>query len=74
MQDLEKIIISVLKSNEKHSNQTITSKTNLRVDLGMDSFDLAQLTVELEDHYDIDIFEEGNPQTVADILELLKKK
>jgi acyl carrier protein len=32
---------------------------NLRADLGFDSFDLAELTVNIEDEFDIDVFEDG---------------
>jgi acyl carrier protein len=37
---------------------------NLREDLELTSFDLAELTVNLEDEYDIDIFEDGLVNTV----------
>ena len=38
---------------------------NLREDLELTSFDLAELTVNLEDEYDIDIFEDGLINTVG---------
>ena len=41
---------------------------HLRNDIGMDSLDLAHLTVLIEDEYGIDIFEENNVDTVLDIL------
>ncbi len=41
---------------------------HLRDDIGMDSLDLAHLTVLIEDEYGIDIFEENNVDTVLDIL------
>ena len=40
---------------------------NLRDDLGLSSFDLAELTVKIEDEYDIDIFEDGLVSTVGEI-------
>lgn len=47
-------------------------KLNLRTDMGFDSFDLAQLTVMVEDEFDIDIFEDGIVQTVEEIMKRLK--
>lgn len=45
---------------------------NLREDLGLTSFDLAELTVKLEDLFDIDIFEDGLVNTVGEIYSKLK--
>lgn len=46
---------------------------NLRDDLGLTSFDLAELTVKIEDAFDIDIFEDGLVNTVSEIYAKLKK-
>ena len=46
---------------------------DLRHDLELTSFDLAELTVKLEDEYDIDIFEDGLVNTVGEVLEKLSK-
>jgi acyl carrier protein len=45
----------------------------LRDDLGLTSFDLAELTVNIEDEFDIDIFEDGLVNTVDEIFEKLQK-
>lgn len=39
----------------------------LRDDLGLTSFDLAELTVNIEDEFDIDIFEDGLVNTIGEI-------
>lgn len=44
----------------------------LREDLGFTSFDLAELTVKIEDEYDIDIFEDGLVNTIGEILSKLE--
>lgn len=44
----------------------------LREDLDFSSFDLAELTVKIEDEFDIDIFEDGLVSTVGEIFEKLK--
>ena len=51
----------------------IHEEDNLRDDLGLTSFDLAGLTVKIEDAFDIDIFEDGLVNTVSEIYAKLKK-
>lgn len=46
---------------------------NLRDDLGLTSFDLAELTVKIEDAFDIDIFEDGLVNTVSEVYTKLQK-
>lgn len=55
------------------SVESISKDTKLREDLGFTSFDLAELTVKIEDEYDIDIFEEGLISTVGEIFAKLEK-
>lgn len=52
---------------------SINSETRLREDLSFTSFDLAELTVKIEDEFDIDIFEDGLVNTVGEILAKLEK-
>ena len=42
-------------------------------DLGLTSFDLAELTVNIEDEFDIDIFESGFVNTIGEIYTKLEK-
>ena len=58
--------IRSLKGAEKIDR--LSSEMNLRDDLGLSSFDLAELTVKIEDEYDIDIFEDGLVNTIGEIL------
>lgn len=46
---------------------------NLRIDTEFTSFDLAELTVRIEDEFNIDIFEDGLVTSVGEIFEKLKK-
>ncbi|NBV41628.1 acyl carrier protein [bacterium] len=39
----------------------------LRDDLGLDSLDLAELTVKVEKEYGVDIFESGNVSTLDEV-------
>ena len=70
---LTRIINGLLKRVGKPAIKNIKGKTSLRDDLGFDSFDLAELTVRIEDAYGVDIFEDGLVDTVDDILEKLSR-
>jgi acyl carrier protein len=52
---------------------TVSAETKLREDLNLTSFDLAELTVKIEDEYDIDIFEDGLVNTIGEIMAKLEK-
>ena len=47
--------------------ESISVDTKLREDLNLNSFDLAELTVKIEDEFDIDIFEDGLVNTIGEI-------
>lgn len=53
--------------------EIVTSDAKLREDLGLTSFDLAELTVKIEDEFDIDIFEDGLVSTIGEIFAKLEK-
>ena len=53
--------------------QQLNASDKLREDLGLSSFDLAEITVNLEDEYGIDIFENGLVNTVGEIYAKLQK-
>ena len=44
----------------------------MREDYGFTSFDLAELTVNVEDEFDVDIFEDGLVNTVGEIINKLE--
>lgn len=67
------ILKGIILSKGKEVDFTINSKTKLREDLGLTSFDLAELTVKIEDEFDIDIFEDGLVSTVGEIFAKLEK-
>ena len=72
IKDIEKIIKEILSENGEPINTAITNETEL-INLGLSSFDLATLTVRIEDEYDVDIFEDGIVKTVGEILDILEK-
>lgn len=68
-----KIINDIRAAKSMDVVETLNVTDNLRDDLGLTSFDLAELTVRIEDEFDIDIFEDGLVNTVGEIYAKLQK-
>ncbi len=67
------IVNSIREAKQLSKLSELKVEQNLREDLGLTSFDLAELTVNLEDEYGIDIFENGLVNTVGEIYAKLQK-
>jgi acyl carrier protein len=67
------IINEIRAAKEMAPVETISADTKLREDLNLTSFDLAELTVKIDDEFDIDIFEDGLVSTVGEIFTKLEK-
>ena len=70
---LLEVVNSIRENKELDKLNEIKEADRLREDYGFTSFDLAELTVKIEDEFDIDIFEDGLVNTVGEILEKLSK-
>ncbi len=68
------ILNDIREEKDEDRLEKITENMSLRKDIGLDSLDLALLTAKLEDEFDIDVFEAGIVDNVADILALVEKK
>ena len=64
---LQGIIKEVLADNNLRYDEQLVESTKLRSDLGFDSLQLAELTVRLEDEFDVDVFESGIVETVGEV-------
>jgi acyl carrier protein len=53
------------------SVEALDEGTDLRSDLGLDSFGLAELTVHIEEAYGVDVFADGLVSTVGEIINKL---
>ncbi|MBQ6275453.1 MAG: acyl carrier protein [Bacteroidales bacterium] len=73
MEKLQLIINSIRKGKNLPELDVITPEMNLRSDLEFTSFDLAELTVKIEDEFDVDIFEDGLVNTIGEIIVKLGK-
>lgn len=67
------IINEIRATKELSAVSSLNVNDNLRNDLDLNSFDLAELTVRIEDEFDIDIFEDGLVNTVGEVLAKLEK-
>lgn len=67
------IINEIRENNGLNRLDNINEADTLRDQLGFSSFDLAELTVRIEDEFDIDIFEDGLVNTVGEIYSKLNK-
>lgn len=67
------IINEIRAAKEMAPIEKINAEMKLREDLNLTSFDLAELTVKIEDEFDIDIFEDGLVSTIGEIFEKLQK-
>lgn len=66
-EQLLSIINSIKKNKFEGTIAEIFPEQRLREDLNFDSFDLAELTVKIEEEFGIDIFEDGMVSTVSEI-------
>lgn len=65
---LLEIINDIRSSKGLSSIEMLKSTDNLRHDLGFDSLALANLTVQIEEEYDVDIFEDGIINTIEELM------
>ena len=69
---LLEIVNHIRQKKDKVLFTELKPEYSLAADLGFDSLDLAELTVRIEDEFDVDIFEDGFVRTVSEILAKLK--
>jgi acyl carrier protein len=69
-------IVSKKLNQEKEEEEKITLKTSFVDDLGMDSFDLVELFMSFEDHFNIEIPDEEieKAKTIKDVIDLVRKQ
>lgn len=67
-----KIINDIRAAKSMDTVEALNEADSLRNDLGLTSFDLAELTVRIEDEFDIDIFEDGLVNTIGEIYAKLR--
>lgn len=70
----EKKLLEIIAEYTTYSAEELKGDMNFADDLGIDSLDLAQIIMALEDEYDVELAEEAleNVTTVGDALEMLR--
>ncbi len=71
MDKLIEIINTILVNEGNDPVSELKDDMDIRNDIGLTSFDLAELTVRIESDFDIDIFEDGLVFTIGEIREKL---
>lgn len=72
LEQLQHAINEVLSESGRPHLTSLTRDMNLRRDIGLDSLELAVLTVKLEAQFGIDVFADGLVETVAELLKKLE--
>lgn len=71
-ESLKLIINDILEEKDDASTMnSLNDNMSLTNDLGLESLDLAEMTVRLEDKYGIDVFEEDIVDEIGEVLEKL---
>ena len=63
------VINEVRANKEQHPLHNLCGSSRLREDIGLESLDLAELTVRIEEKFGMDVFADGLVQTVGEIQE-----
>jgi acyl carrier protein len=71
---LKDIINIILEKNEKERIEVLNDNLSLRNDLEMDSLDLAEFTVRIEDEFGVDVFEDGIVDTIKEVIDKIEKR
>lgn len=70
-------LVKMLSEQFGVEESTITMKTSFEEDLGADSLDIVELTMTLEEEFDLREIEDGdleNLKTVGDVVELITSR
>lgn len=70
---LLEIFNMILINNGNEKLEKLDESISLRLDLGFDSLNLAELTVRIEDEFGVDIFEDEIIDTIKEVIEKIKK-
>lgn len=73
-EEIEAKVIDIICDQLQAERSKVSRETSFVDDLDADSLDIAELTMEFEDEFDIDIPEDGEPPaTVGDVVDFIEK-
>lgn len=67
------LINEMMEENNRSPFPGLNLEDRLQEDLHLDSFDLAELTVRIENRFGVDVFEDGVVYTVRDVIAKLEQ-
>ena len=73
MEKLKTIINGIRENKGLEHVGEIEPSHELRNDLGLDSMDLAELTVRIENEFGVDVFEDGIVSSIEEIVNKINK-
>lgn len=74
-QEIESKVIDIICEQLHADRAKVSRDTKFVEDLNADSLDIAELTMEFEDDFDIEIPSEGEPPaTVGEVIDFVEKK
>lgn len=68
------MINSILKKKGEEKLNKLEGDIRFNEDLGLDSIDMAEITVRIEDEFGVDIFEDGIVNEISEVLSIIKEK
>ena len=71
LEELIKLINETLPNTEM---ENVSLDSDLKADLSISSFDMILLAIAIEDHFHLQIEEDFQPKTVADVCEYITRK
>lgn len=74
MESIQLIVNEVLEESGRATVTEVTRATRLRQDLGLDSLDLAVMTVKIEAKLGADVFAKGIVTTVGEIIDRIDER
>ncbi|WP_338553362.1 phosphopantetheine-binding protein [Paenibacillus sp. KS-LC4] len=74
MNELLNLLNEMLEEAGQEPLSALEGSLSLRDDLHMDSFMLAELTVRIEEAFEVDIFEDGIVQTLGEVVAKIEGK
>ncbi len=74
MRNLRTIVEELLMESGKKMSASFGNDTRLREDLGLNSLELAILTVRIEAVYQVDVFEQGLVTTLGEVAERIGER
>lgn len=74
LNEIKDLINKVLVEHDKEMIASINYDDNLRDDLGIDSIEMVDIVVQIDEIYGVDLFSDGDVKKVGEILKLIENE